>query len=414
VTKDQKEQVLKQIEDLTQEGKRVIGFARKEVPSQERKLSRDDVKTGLTWVGFVSFSDPVRPGVTEALRKAQKAGVKIIVITGDYPNTARAVLAEIGMPVALDEMLSGEELKKLNIDLLAERVGTVKLFARTTPEQKLKIVEALKKKSEVVAMMGDGVNDAPALNKADIGIVVGEASDVARESADLVLLDSNFATIVAAIEEGRGIFDNIRKIILYLLSDAFGEILTVVGAIVLGFPLPVTAVQILWINLVSDGFPDLALTLDPVRSQIMREGPRSPKEGLVAPWMRALIILVSFASGVAALGFFVLVFKSTNDVVLARSAAFLTLGINSLVYVFSVKSLTAPFWENNAFENKWLNLAVVGGFALQASVFISPSIRNFFGVSSLPLGYWALAIGLSIAMFIIVELSKFIFRIQQK
>ena len=232
INKSEREKVMQKIEDLTKEGKRVIGFSRKVVPSSNKRLSKEDVKGSLNWIGLLSFSDPVRPGVRDALSKANEAGIKIIVITGDYANTAEAVLTEIGMSISETEELLGEDLEKLSVEELAEAVRHIKLFARTTPEQKLKIVEALKKNGEVVAMMGDGVNDAPAINKADIGIVVGDASDVARESADLVLLDSNFATIVGAVEEGRGIFENIRKIILYLLSDAFGEIVTVTFAII--------------------------------------------------------------------------------------------------------------------------------------------------------------------------------------
>ena len=410
IKESEKEKVMQEIEDLTKEGKRVIGFSRKVVPSSNKRLSKKDVKGSLNWIGLLSFSDPVRPGVRDALSKANEAGIKIIVITGDYANTAEAVLTEIGMSISETEELLGEDLEKLSVEELAEAVRHIKLFARTTPEQKLKIVEALKKNGEIVAMMGDGVNDAPAINKADIGIVVGDASDVARESADLVLLDSNFATIVGAVEEGRGIFENIRKIILYLLSDAFGEIVTVTFAIIVSLPLPVTAVQILWINLVSDGFPSLALTVDPKRKGIMVDPPRPPKERVVTNWMKILIGIVSLVSGLLALAFFTYVLRSSGDVKLARSVAFLTLGINSLVYVFSVKSLTTPFWKGNIFDNKWLIAAVLAGFGLQAFPFIFPFSRQFFDVSSLPISYWLVALGLSALMFIMVEVSKIIFR----
>jgi len=410
IKESEKEKIMQKIEDLTKEGKRVIGFSRKVVPSSNKRLSKKDVKGSLNWIGLLSFSDPVRPGVRDALSKANEAGIKIIVITGDYANTAEAVLTEIGMSISETEELLGEDLEKLSVEELAEAVRHIKLFARTTPEQKLKIVEALKKNGERVAMMGDGVNDAPAINKADIGIVVGDASDVARESADLVLLDSNFATIVGAVEEGRGIFENIRKIILYLLSDAFGEIVTVTFAIIVSLPLPVTAVQILWINLVSDGFPSLALTVDPKRKGIMVDPPRPPKERVVTNWMKILIGIVSLVSGLLALAFFTYVLRSSGDVKLARSVAFLTLGINSLVYVFSVKSLTTSFWKGNIFDNKWLIAAVLAGFGLQAFPFIFPFSRQFFDVSSLPISYWLVALGLSALMFIMVEVSKIIFR----
>jgi len=290
------------------------------------------------------------------------------------------------------------------------------LFARTTPQQKLKIVEALKENGEVVAMMGDGVNDAPALKQADIGIVVGEATDVAKESADLVLMDSSFATIVAAIEEGRGIFANVRKIILYLMSDSFEEIFAVVGAIILsatiipGLPLPVTAAQILWINLVSDGFPDIALTIDPKAPDLMQKKPRSPKEGLVSTWMRELILIVSIAGGLMALLLYVYFYQTSGDIVLARSVAFATLGVNSLVYVFSIKTLKEPFWMSNPFDNMWLNVSVVLGFGLQILPFTFSGLRRFFGVSALSFTQWGLVLTASLIMFIIIEVSKYVLK----
>ena len=298
----EKKKIKERIEELTKEGKRLMGMAEKVVPSTIKKLTEAEVKSGLSWNGILSFSDPIRKGVRGAFEKTKEAGIATIVITGDYPQTAISVMEQLGFNISGNSVILGKEVKKLNAMELAKKLENkdgVMLFARTTPEQKYNIVEALKRNNEVVAMMGDGVNDAPALNKADIGIVVGDASDVAKETADLVLLDSSFATIVAAIEEGRGMFDNIRKIILYLMSDAFEEIFAVVGTILLsvtlvpGLPLPITAAQILWINIVSDGFPHLALTVDPKRPGLMKLPPRNPREELVAPWMRWLILVIS-------------------------------------------------------------------------------------------------------------------------
>jgi len=260
--------------------------------------------------------------------------------------------------------------------------------------------------------MGDGVNDAPALKKADIGVVVGDATDVAKETADLILLDNNFETLVAAIEEGRGIFDNIRKVILYLMSDSFEEIICVVGTILIGLPLPVTAAQILWINLVSDGLPDLALTIDPKASGLMSRTPRKSKESIIAPWMQELIVLVSASGGLFALLIFYHFYRQTGDLALARSAAFVTLGVNSLVYVFSVRTLTAPFWQENPFDNLWLNLAVVGGLVFQFSPFLSSATRGFFGLTSLNLESLILIFSASICMFILIEVGKIYFRLK--
>ncbi|MFC1722178.1 cation-translocating P-type ATPase, partial [Patescibacteria group bacterium] len=310
----------KQIEELTSQGKRVLGFSRKYVPHEKTELSNSDIEESLEWVGLIAFSDPVRTDVKAALKKTKKAGIKLMVITGDYPKTAISVLKQVGIDVDETNIILGSELDQLDDEALAKRMyddNHVKVFARTKPEQKLKIVKVLKGRNEVVAMMGDGVNDAPALSAADIGVVVGEATDVAKESADLVLLDSSFNTIVLAIEEGRGIFDNLRKMILYLMCDAFIEIIVVFTAILVRLPLPITAAQILWVNLVSDGFPSLALTIDPKDAGIMDRTPRSPKEPLVAPWMMKLIAIVSIFGGAAAFFLFFYAYSQTGDIVFA-------------------------------------------------------------------------------------------------
>jgi Ca2+-transporting ATPase len=410
VSENEKKEIQDAIETLTKQGKRIIGFARKEVPYTKKTVDHNDAKEGLKWIGIMAFSDPVRLGVKEALAEAKTAGIQTIVITGDYPETSEFVLSELGIPVTKKEIVSGEELAAMTADALAEKAKTIRLFARTTPDQKLLIVEALKRNGEIVAMMGDGVNDAPALHKADIGIVVGEATDVAKESADLVLLDSNFSTIVKAIEEGRSMFENIRKIILYLLSDAFAEIVVVLGSMMLGLPLPVTAVQILWINLISDGFPNLALTIDPKRHDLMKERPRNPKEQVVNRWMMVLIGTVSATAGVLALSSFIFLYKTSGDLAMARSLTFIVLGLNSLTYVFSVRTLMTPFWKNQVFENKWLIVAVGAAFCLQIIPFLTPTLRKFFGVKPLPYSYWMSAVVLSITVFFVVEVFKFVYR----
>lgn len=402
--RDDKQKILREIKNQTEKGKRLIGLARKKANSSKEKITEKDV-VDLEWVGILSFSDPVRKGVSEALRKAQEAGIKIKVITGDYPNTAISVMDELGLDLKKGQVVTGSQISKLN----GKQIGSTVLFARTTPEQKLNIVKVLKENGEVVAMMGDGVNDAPALSVSDIGIVVGTATDVAKESSDLVLIDSNFATIVSAVEEGRGMFDNIRKIILYLLSDAFEEIVAVLLSLFMGLPLPVTAAQILWINLVSDGFPAMALAVDPKRHGIMNEPPRNPNEALVSKWIKELILIISIAGGVVAFILFFVFFKNTGNLILARSIAFASLGINSLVYVFSVRTLKRPFWKEKAFENKWLNVAVVAGMGLQFLPFATTTTRNFFQVYPLTVIHWAIVFGGAIVMFILVELTKWLF-----
>lgn len=412
LSKKKKQELLQTIEELSSHGKRLIGMARKKVPFGYKEIRTRDVKKDLEWVGLLAFSDPVRLGVSEAFKKTRAAGVKFLVITGDYPQTAISVMDQLGIACEKNCVTLGEDVARLSVDKLATELikGDTRLFARTTPDHKLKIVEALQKNGEVVAMMGDGVNDAPALKKADIGIVVGEATDVAKETADLILLDSSFSTIVEAIEEGRGIFDNIRKIILYLMSDAFEEIVAVLGTLILGLPLAVTAGQILWINLVSDGFPDLALTVDPRAPDIMKRAPRSSKEPIVSTWMKEIILIISLVGGVVALALFVYFYKSTGDLLIARSIVFATLGVNSLVFVFSVRTLKTPFWKRKFFANRWLNIAVLAGLALQITPFFFEFSRNFLGIVPLTILQWVIVFSASILMFIIIETAKVLFK----
>lgn len=406
LTKSQRKVVQKQIESYTSKGYRLIGFLEKDVLTKKEKIDEDFVKEGFTWNGLVAFSDPVRTDVKKSLLDAMNAGIKIIVITGDYPKTARAIMKELGIFVSDQEYLTGQDLLSLTETDLQKKLTNVKLFARTTPHQKLKIVESLKKNGEVVAMIGDGVNDAPALTKADIGIVVGDATDVARESADLVLLDSKFKTIIAAIEEGRAIFENVRKVILYLMATAFNEITLVIGSILLGLPLPLTAAQILWINIVSDSFPSLALTVEEKRSGLMKELPRTRSEALVNSWMTRLIALVSMVSGLSSLFLFWYVYQTTGNKVLAQSVGFLVLGMNSLIYVFSIRTLREPFWKIPLLKNKWLFMAVFGGIIAQTLPFFVPSMRKFFEIVLPSSEYWLLA-GLSMVfVFLLIEIVK--------
>lgn len=406
LSKNEKEGVKKEITFLSKKGRRLLGFAKKKMAKDVKKITDGDIKSNLEWVGLLAFSDPVRPSVADAIVQTAKAGIKIVVITGDYVDTARFVMRELGVEVQDTEVIQGNELEKMDSSILAKKVKTVKLFARTTPDQKLKIVEALKQNGEIVAMMGDGVNDAPAINKADIGIVVGDASDVSKESSDLILLDSDFSTIVAAIEEGRGIFDNLRKIILYLMSDSFEEIIAVIGSMIIGLPLPVTAAQILWINLVSDGLPDLALTVDQKSPNIMLRHPRPVNEHLVTGWMKLIIVVVSLTGGLTALGLFLFFHTTTGGDPLARSVAFAALGINSLVYVFSIRTLLQPFWKENPLENKWLNFAFLGGVGLQVIPLVDSKLGALIGVVPLQFEHWAAVIISAIIMFVIIEMLK--------
>lgn len=395
---------------LTSKGMRVIGLARKKIDKKVIKIKHEHVTSDLEWVGLVAFADPVRQGVSKAIVKAVGAGIRPIVITGDYSETARYVMRQVGIEVYEDEVITGDELAEMSNEELAQRIKKVKLFARTTPDQKLKIVEVLKSSGEVVAMMGDGVNDAPALTRADIGVVVGEATDVAKESSDLVLLDSRFETVVMAIEEGRVVYDNLRKVIIYLMSSAFNAITAVVGALIIGLPIPVTAGQILWVNLVTNGFPDLALTVDPKQKGIMKNPPRPFNEPLIANWMKVIIAIVSVTSGLFSLALFYWEYTQTGDIRLAQSIAYLSLGANSLIYVFSVRTLKKPIWEQNFLENKWLLLAVLAGWIVLFIPLATAGLRDFFDVVFVPFSYWLTIFTFTFGLILVIEVLKYFYR----
>ncbi len=413
LSEKKKKEWLEKFQVEGEKGHRLVGFGLRELDKDT--LSKDDI-VGLRCVGYLAFEDPVRVGVKEALVDARKAGIKVKVITGDYRATAEAVMRKLGL-FTLEELrkdrsklvMEGYELEKISDEELLQKIDEVKLFARTNPEQKLRIVGALQEKGEVVAMTGDGVNDAPAVKKADIGIVVNEASAVAKETADMVLLDSNFATIVMAVEEGRGIFVNLKKIILYLLSDSFAEVILVLGSMLLGLPLPVTAAQILWINLVDDGLPDFALTLEPKPADLMRSKPLGHKRELMDKEVKLLIGLISLVTGILSLGVFYWYFKVVGNLELARTMSFTLLAVSTLLYVFSVKSLKEPLWKEKWWNNPWLLGAVAIGFSFQLLAIYLPSLQVFLKTVSLGWSEWGVVMLGSGLVIVLIEGVKWRF-----
>jgi Ca2+-transporting ATPase len=312
------------------------------------------------------------------------------------------------------QTMEGEELTKIPVEELAKRVKEVILFARGDPEQKLKIVQALKDQGEVVAMMGDGVNDAPALKIADIGIVVGEASDVARETADMVLLDSNFATIVAAIEEGRSIFENIKKVVLYLLSDSFAEVILIGGSLLLGLPLPVTAAQILWVNLIEDSLPGVALAFEPSEKEVMSEPPRDEKAPIIDFELKILIFVIGILTDVILLGLFVFLLQGFLHLHFIQTVIFVALGIDSLFYVFACRSFRKTIFHKSILTNKPLILSVgIGLVVLLAAVYL-PFLQTLLRTHPLGLREWVFLSGLGIFNLLAIEITKWVFLVRHK
>lgn len=384
------------------EGLRMLGLA-------DRPHGSLQDHTGYRFVGLVAMQDPVRDGVVQAVQVARGAGVRVAMITGDYARTAENIALSTGIMQPGEHALEGAELAGLTDDELRRRVGQTSVYARIRPQDKLRIVRALQANGEITAMVGDGVNDAPALQRANIGVVVGTATDVAKETADLILLDSNFATIVAAIEEGRVIFQNIKKVVAYTLSNSFAEVLAIFVAMVLGWPAPLIVAQILWIHLICDGPSDIVLGFEPGDRGTMNEPPLSPREPILDRLGLSLIGIISICSAAAALALFNHLFSAHGNAVEGRSIVFASFAINSMVYIFAYRSMRQPLFRMNPLSaNKPLILAVLAGLATAVLPFLVPAIGQALGIVPLTAQEWLMVGGIAVSLLAIVELGKWI------
>jgi len=331
------------------------------------------------------------------------------MITGDYRRTAERIAANIGLLVDDGQILEGHELAALSDEQLMDRVGKTAVFARIRPQDKLRIVRALQARGEIAAMIGDGVNDAPALQRANIGVVVGSATDVAKETADLILLDNNFRTIVAAVEEGRVIFENIRKVVAYVLSNSFAEVLAIFGAMLLGWPAPLLVAQILWIHLICDGPADIMLGFEPKEYGIMDEPPKALKEPILTRLGLSLIGVISISSSIAALLLFGYFLKRDGNEIIGRSYVFATFAVNSMIYIFAYRSMRRSiFRSGNLMHNKPLVAAVAGGLLLAFIAFLAPPIRDLLQLAPLALYEWGVILAIAVSLLVVVEIGKFI------
>ena len=349
----------------------------------------------------------MREGVPEAIQVAHHAGINIKMITGDYRKTAEKIAATIGLLKAGDLTLEGADVASLSDEELQQKVKHTAVFSRIRPQDKFRIVRALQANGEITAMIGDGVNDAPALKRANIGVVVGTATDVAKETADLILLDNNFRTIVAAIEEGRIIFANIRKVVAYTLSNSFAEVLTIFLAMIFRWPAPLVVAQILWIHLICDGPSDIVLGFEPKEAGIMDEKPRSLKAPIMTPLALSLIAVISITSAAFALTLFGHFLNSHNNPMEGRSIVFASFAINSMVYIFAYRSMRKPLFKMNKLtENKPLIWAVMAGLLTALIAFLIPGLRNLLGIVPLSLEEFGWVAGVAAGLLLVVEIGK--------
>ncbi|PLT34268.1 calcium-translocating P-type ATPase, SERCA-type [Bacillus sp. V5-8f] len=396
LTKDFKYTVQTAIDGLADQALRTIAVGFKPIGTTTVLLDEREAEKGLTFIGLQGMIDPPRPEVQGAVKECREAGIKTVMITGDHVSTAKAIAKQLGILRGNDKVLEGKTLSDMSVDELEEVVQDVSVFARVSPEHKLKIVKALQNKGHVVAMTGDGVNDAPAIKSADIGISMGiTGTDVAKEASSLILLDDNFATIKAAIKEGRNIYENIRKFIRYLLASNVGEILVMFFAMIMALPLPLVPIQILWVNLVTDGLPAMALGLDKPEGDVMKRGPRSPKEGVFARGLGWKIISRGFLIGISTLIAFIVVYKANPDnLPYAQTVAFATLVLAQLIHVFDCRSEKSIF-SRNPFGNQYLVWAVISSLLLMMVVLYYPPLQTIFHTMAIQPRDWLLIIGMA-------------------
>ncbi|WP_057763160.1 calcium-translocating P-type ATPase, SERCA-type [Cytobacillus praedii] len=388
--------IQKAIEGLASQALRTIAIGVKELSPNTIILDEKEAEKGLTFIGLQGMIDPPRPEVKDAVKECKEAGIKTVMITGDHVITAKAIAKQLGILTNKSKVLDGKALSEMNVDELEEVVDDVSVFARVSPEHKLKIVKALQNKGHIVAMTGDGVNDAPAIKAADIGVAMGiTGTDVAKEASALVLLDDNFATIKAAIKEGRNIYENIRKFIRYLLASNVGEILVMLFAMILGLPLPLVPIQILWVNLVTDGLPAMALGLDQPEDDVMKRKPRNPREGVFARGLGWKVVSRGFLIGIATLLAFIFAYHANpNDLPYAQTIAFATLVLAQLIHVFDCRSEKSVF-ARNPFGNKYLVWAVISSLLLLFVVIYYPPLQPIFHTVPIEMKDWLMITGLA-------------------
>ncbi|MDO8560629.1 MAG: HAD-IC family P-type ATPase [bacterium] len=393
---------------LVRSGLRVVAVAHKDTNEIKINLKSETLISGLSFVGFIAMRDPVRKEVAEAIVASREAGIKTVIITGDHASTARAVAAEVGLKISEKETMEGSELETLSQEALRERAGSIILFARVSPEHKVRIVEAFQKNGESVAMVGDGINDAPALKQAEIGVVLESGTDVAKSSADLLLLNNSFATIIAAIREGRTIVENLRKTLVFLLSDGFTEVVIVALSILFHFPLPLLPAQILWINLIEDSLPSLALAFEKGSPELMRMGPEK-KLKLLDGKLSMLIVFFGVIVSVSAFGLFWWLYKTGGSIEYARTMVLALVGVNSLFYVFSVKNLRGTIFSGRLFDNLFLIASLFVGFLLMATAVYAPVLQKLLETVPLHALDWAVIVVFGVFNIVLIEILKFVF-----
>ncbi len=404
---------------MAQRGTRVLGLAFRLLDERQRAGDPGEWEEGAVFVGLVGMIDPARAEARDAVMTARAAGIRPVMITGDHPLTATSIAVQVGIVTQAEteaegfRVLTSADLDRLTLPELEQIVGDISVFARVAPEQKLKIVQALQDTGQIVAMTGDGVNDAPALRKANIGVAMGiTGTDVAKEAADIVLLDDNFATIVAAVKEGRAIYDNIRKFIKYLMATNVGELAVMLAAPFLGMPLPLLPLQILWMNLVTDGLPALALGFEPPESDVMRRPPHPPGESIFARGLGTHILWAGPVMGAVALLTGFVLWRAGDDT--WQTMLFTVMTISQMFHVMAIHSDRASVFTEGPYSNRALFWAVLATLALQVALIYVPFMQGLFKTQALDVGHVLIAVALSSVIFWVIEIQKWVLRRRER
>jgi len=423
LTDELKQRCMEAAEAMAADALRVLGAAYKDA---DRILPQNEMESGLTLLGFVGMIDPPREEVKDSIAEAKAAGITPVMITGDHQSTAVAIAKELGIASSAEESMTGAEIDKLTDEAFAEKIRNIRVFARVSPEHKVKIVKGFKAHGHIVSMTGDGVNDAPSLKNADIGVAMGiTGTDVAKGASDMILTDDNFTTIVHAVREGRTIYANIKKAVTFLLTCNFGEIVAILFSILFFWPLPLLATQILWINLVTDTLPAIALGVDPAEKDVMRRKPRDPKEGFFAggaAWRAVLggfligtLTIIAFGIGLAEHGYGLWSDDIPEEaMVYARTMAFVVIASSQLFYALAKRSHDKSVFQIGVFSNKLLIGAILAGLALQFAAVSIPPLARAFRVQFLSPADWLLVLGLSLMPLAVNEIIKLFTRMMRK
>ncbi len=397
-----------EINKLAYGGERVLGVAVKKITRNKNKISLFTEKfSELDFAGIISFKDPIRKGVKETVHNIEQVGIKTIIITGDHQGTAEAIAQELGFNIRKESVINGPELDYISDSELQRRLPNLKIVSRVSPEGKLRIVKAFQEKGEIVAMTGDGINDAPSLKQADIGIAMGSGSDVAKDTSELILLDDNYETIVAAIEEGRRIIENIRKTIVYVFLSLLDELLLIGGSLLLGLALPINAFQILWINFFSDSFPAIAFAFENHFNYLLQK-PKHGQEKLINKESRFLILAIGLTTSFSLIIIYYLLIKFGFNQEISRTFIFASFGTYSLFSVFSIRNLKESLFKYNPFSNIYLDGGILIGFVLMSLAIYHPFLQRLMDTVNLPLNWLLGVLGIGIINIVLLEIGKFI------